>query len=223
MWEDKFKLSQDQSIFLMKKLWDKNIYCGMKMENRNVTFPQTQTILEGINVGEVSLSDVDAIRAMRDGWRFVADSFDEPITLPYVQKVNEIVSRTENLAPGHVRTGKVSISSTSYAPPLPDQKEACRRIEEAVSGAGSATQRALDYFLWALPAQLFWDGNKRTGLMIADKLMLQHGAGMINIADNHIERFNTLLNDYYNSFLTTPNPAPLKAFLYEFCIDGIEF
>ena len=43
--KDKYNLSKEQSLFLAKKKWDENIYCGMKMENRNITFPQAQTIL----------------------------------------------------------------------------------------------------------------------------------------------------------------------------------
>ena len=48
--KDRFHLTPEQSLFLAKKKWDENVYCGMKMENRAVTFPQTQTILNGINV-----------------------------------------------------------------------------------------------------------------------------------------------------------------------------
>lgn len=36
--EDKYHLTSEQSIFLAKKKWDENVYCGMKMENRAVTF-----------------------------------------------------------------------------------------------------------------------------------------------------------------------------------------
>lgn len=48
VYSDKYHLTRRQSIFLAKKKWDENIYCGMRMENRNVTFPQTQTILNGV-------------------------------------------------------------------------------------------------------------------------------------------------------------------------------
>ena len=40
---DKYHLTQEQSRFLAKKKWDENVYCGMKMENRAVTFFQTKT------------------------------------------------------------------------------------------------------------------------------------------------------------------------------------
>ena len=45
IFQDKFHLTPAQSLFLAKKKWDENVYCGMKMENRAVTFPQTQTIV----------------------------------------------------------------------------------------------------------------------------------------------------------------------------------
>lgn len=40
------------------------------MEDRKVTFPQVQTILNGINVPNVQLDDIQAILNMRDAWKF---------------------------------------------------------------------------------------------------------------------------------------------------------
>ena len=54
---DKFRMAPEQSLFLAKKKWDENVYCGMRMENRNITFPQTKTILQGVNVPNVQLDD----------------------------------------------------------------------------------------------------------------------------------------------------------------------
>ena len=51
IFEDRFHLTPEQSLFLAKKKWDENVYCGMKMENRAVTFPQMKTILNGVNLG----------------------------------------------------------------------------------------------------------------------------------------------------------------------------
>ena len=55
---DKYKLTPEESAFLAKKKWDENVYCGMRMENRAVTFPQTKTILSGVNVANVHLDDI---------------------------------------------------------------------------------------------------------------------------------------------------------------------
>ena len=52
---DKYHLNKSQSLFLAKKGQIKNIYCGMKMENRAVTLDQTRAILNGVNVQTYSL------------------------------------------------------------------------------------------------------------------------------------------------------------------------
>lgn len=73
-YQDIYKLTPAQSAFLAKKKWDENVYCGMRMENRAVTFPQTQTILSGVNVPNVRLDDIQAILNMRDAWRYLMNT-----------------------------------------------------------------------------------------------------------------------------------------------------
>ena len=50
---DRFHMTPEQSLFLAKKKWDENVYCGMRMENRNITFPQTKTILQVHLYGDI--------------------------------------------------------------------------------------------------------------------------------------------------------------------------
>ena len=86
---DKYSLTSEQSIFLAKKKWDENVYCGMRMENRAVTFPQTKTILNGVNVPNVQLDDIQAIMNMRDAWKYLLNTVDESLNLAYICKLNE--------------------------------------------------------------------------------------------------------------------------------------
>ena len=101
---DKYKLTPQQNLFLAKKKWDENVYCGMKMENRAVTFPQTQTILNGVNVPNVQLDDIQAILNMRDAWKFLLSTVSEPVTFDYWCKLNEYIARNEALEWGKLRT-----------------------------------------------------------------------------------------------------------------------
>lgn len=48
--ENKYNLTLEQNIFLAKRNLVDNIYSNAKMEGLNITFSQTKTILEGINV-----------------------------------------------------------------------------------------------------------------------------------------------------------------------------
>ncbi len=215
---DKYHLTPEQSRFLAKKSWDSNVYCGMKMENRAVTFPQTKTILEGVNVPDVRLDDIQAILNMRDAWRFLLGSIDEPVTLDYLCKLNEYIARNEALEWGKLRTGKVAISGTDYVPPVPAPQAVEAELAAILTADTTATEKALTAFAWGARGQFFWDGNKRTSLVLANKILLQAGAGMLTITEKHMEAFNAQLLSWYN----TGDPAPLKQFLYDNAIQGLE-
>ena len=218
IYADKYKLTREQSVFLAKKKWDENVYCGMRMENRAVTFPQTQTILNGVNVPGVQLDDIQAILNMRDAWRFLMSSIDEPLTVEYICKLNEYIARNEALVWGKLRTGHVGISGTDYMPPIPDYDTVKAELEKILSADVTATEKALNAFTWGARGQFFWDGNKRTSLTVANKILLSEGAGVLTISDKHMEQFNVCLLNFYN----TGDADELKQFMYDNAIVGIE-
>lgn len=214
---DKFHLTLEQSRFLAKKKWDENVYCGMRMENRAVTFPQTKTILNGVNVPNVQLDDIQAILNMRDAWRFLLDTISEPLTFDYICKLNGFIARNEALEWGKLRTGSVGISGTDYIPPIPAQTNVEQELQAILGKDTTATEKALTAFAWGARGQFFWDGNKRTSMTVANKILLSAGAGMLTITDKHMEQFNALLLDFYNN----GKPEILKQFLYDNCIQGM--
>ena len=211
---DKYQLTLEQSIFLVKRRMVDCIYHSAKLEGCNVTFPETYTILQGVNVGSVALDDIQTILNLRDAWRFVLSSVQEPFTLEYLCQLNGYISRNESLAWGVLRTGAVGISGTEYIPPVPTRESALALLEETT---GCATQRAIAFFLKACRAQLFWDGNKRTSTLAANKILLQAGAGILTIKEKDVLEFNRLLLQYYN----TDDISVVDQWLYENCIEGI--
>lgn len=216
-YKDKYHLTKEQSLFLAKKKWDENVYCGMRMENRAVTFPQTKTILNGVNVPNVQLDDIQAILNMRDAWRYLLDTINEPVTLAYMCKLNEFIARNEALVWGKLRTGTVGISGTDYTPPVPTWDTAERELNDIMIKDTTSTEKALNAFVWGARGQLFWDGNKRTSMTLANKILISAGAGILTITDSYMEQFNIRLLDYYN----TGESEPLKQFMYENAIQGI--
>lgn len=217
IYTDRYHLTPEQSRFLAKKKWDENVYCGMQMENRAVTFPQTKTILAGVNVPGVQISDIQAILNMRDAWRFLIDTISKPVTLEYLCTLNGYIARNEALEWGKLRTGTVEISGTDYLPPIPQETDTRKELSDLLNADMTATEKALTVFCWGTRKQLFWDGNKRTSLTLANKILLQSGAGMLTISARNMEQFNEALLNYYN----TADAEPLKAFLFENAIQGI--
>lgn len=215
---DKYHLNKSQSLCLAEKEQSKNIYCGMKMENRAVTLDQTRAILNGINVPDVQLDDIQAILNMRDTWEYLLQTVEEKITFAYWCKLNEYIARNEALEWGKLRTGSVGISGTDYVPPIPEKEKVMAALEDIVSDKDmTATDKALEVFVWGTRGQYFWDGNKRTSLMLANKILISAGAGIMTITDKYMEQFNVLLLEYYN----TGKSSELKRFLYDNAIQGI--
>lgn len=139
--QDKYSLTREQNVFLAKKKMDENIYCGMKMENQNITFPQTKTILDGVNVPSVTLDDIQAVLNMRDAWKYLLDHIDDPVALPFICKLNEFIARNEALKWGKLRTGPVGISGVEYEPPVPVTMKGIKKFlyENAISGIDFGT------------------------------------------------------------------------------------
>lgn len=216
-YENRFHMTLEQSLFLAKKKWDENVYCGMRMENRNITFPQTKTILQGVNVPSVQLDDIQAVLNMRDAWRFLLSSIGEPLTFEYWCKLNEYIARNEALEWGKLRTGSVGISGTDYLPPVPVEAQVRAEFGAIMAANATATEKALEAFTWGTRGQFFWEGNKRTSMTLANKILVTAGAGILTITDKHMEQFNTLQLDYYD----TGEKEALKDFLYENAIQGI--
>src|SRR5699024_8582096 len=184
MLEGKFNLTKEQNIFLAKKTIVENIYHLAKLEGVNVTFPETKTILDGVSVGGLSMDDVQVILNLRDAWKHVLDNINKPFSLDYNCKVNGFVSRNESLDWGVLRYGNVGNSNVSYKPTIPIKEEVEKKIHEFME-IDNPIDRALNYFVWAMRSQLFWDGNKRTSNICANKLLIEKGMGVLTITEEH--------------------------------------
>lgn len=60
--ENKYNLTLEQNIFLAKMNLVDNIYSNARMESLNVTFPETKTILDGVNVPIIYDNCIDGIK-----------------------------------------------------------------------------------------------------------------------------------------------------------------
>ena len=146
-----------------------------------------------------------------DAWKFLLNTVNESVTFECWCKLNEYIARNEALEWGKLRTGMAGISGTDYEPPVPDRAKTETELTAILSAKdASATDKALEAFTWGTRGQFFWDGNKRTSLVLANKILISSGTGILTITDKFMEEFNSLLLDYYN----TGNAETLKQFLY---------
>ena len=165
----------------------------------------------------LKLDDITCILNLRDAWRYVINNPEEPFSLDFICKINEYVARNESLEWGVLRTGKVSISGTEYIPDIPNKEKVIEKLEE-INKIESVTKRAITYMLYGMRGQLFWDGNKRTSIIVANKILIENGKGILTVKEENLYEFNKLLTEFYD----TNNGEKLEKFLYQKCIFGIE-
>lgn len=214
----KYNMTEEQNIFVAKRNIVDYIWKSARLEGIDVTFPQTYAIIEKATVTEIRIDDILKITNLKRAWQTVFDTMSEPLTLDLICRIHSEVAREEALTWGKLRTGSVYISGTDYTPPVPTAKsveDALKRLSEIAE----PTERAIEAMFWGMKSQLFWDGNKRNSMLVANKIMIENGCGIISVPIDKLEEFNTVLCDYY----TNGTIDKAKRFVYDYCIDGIDF
>lgn len=214
---DKFNMTLSQNIAFAKRNLVDSIYNSARLEGLNVTFPETYTILEKAKMQNVDISSVSTILNLKHAWQFLLKHIEDPITLDFIKTLHNEIAKDEALAWGELRTGRVGIGGTDYVPPIPVEEDVKMQLA-SFEKITNTTERAIERMLWMMKAQLFWDGNKRTASLIANKDLISHGKGILTIGERDILEFNTLLSQYYSS----DDASDLRQMIYEKAVIGIE-
>ena len=124
--KDKYNMTLEQNIFLAKRNLVDNVYANARMEGLNITFSQAKLILEGINVSNLKLDEIQCVLNLRDAWQFVINNIKTEFNIDFICKVNEYVSRNESLDCGKLRTRK----SRNIRHRLYSKNPKCRRYRK---------------------------------------------------------------------------------------------
>ncbi len=216
--ENKYNLSQKENIFLAKKILINAIYNSARLEGINVTFPQTKTILEGVSVSNVNVDDVQTILNLRNAWRYLLNHLESTFDLDFAKKINGYVAYNESLDWGVLRYGNVGITGVEYSPRVPVESEVVGELNDIMK-IQNQTERAITYMLWGMRSQLFWDGNKRTSTICANKILIENGNGILSVPEDQLEEFNERLSKFYE----TNDYNKINTFLYDKCLFGIDY
>lgn len=216
--KNKFKLTQEQNIFVAKRNIVDYIYKSAKLEGIHVTFPETQAIFEGVGVNGVKVEDIIKINNLKRAWEFMLDTLDRLTNFDYLCRLNMIIGSEGSIyGSGKIRAYDVRISGTNWQPQIPFEYDVRNEMADILK-IESETEKAITLMLWGMRRQIFIDGNKRTSMMIANKEMIKHGCGIISIPEEKIKSFYELLISFYE----TNDMKRIKNFVYENCVDGLD-
>ena len=190
----------------------------------NTTLPQTQTIIDGMSAAGVSIDDTNVIVQLKRGWQYVMRE-DTFLSLNIEQNINLLVARYDSLEPGSFRTGNVTVelgnNNDDWQPTEINLDQERKFFDELMNKDTSITDKAMTLMYHDMRNQLFWDGNKRTATLAANKLMIDNGAGLINVPLNKWDKWDKW-NELINEFYLTGKMDKLKNWTYKNGIQGIE-
>lgn len=216
--KDMFNMTVQDNILYSKRNIVDCIYTEARLEGIDVTYPDTNEIFNGRTVAGLSIDDTNKINNLKHAWEFILTTVDYPIDLRYIRQINSEIGKGLVFNVGNLRDNDVKIGGTTWKPELPDEEKINKFISEVTNNTSlSATERAINTLLYIMRSQIFYDGNKRTAQLLANKIMIEGGAGVISIPVDKQKEFVEMLIDYYE----TDNSKTIANFLYNNCIDGV--
>lgn len=217
MYKQKFDMTKEENIFWAKRNLVDYIWKSANLEGIAVTFPETQTIFEGVSVQGKSIDDINSIVQMKHGWQYLFSTLEENLTVAYIKKLHLELGKMTVINAGSFRMDEVRIAGSSYIPPIPVESDVETSLDSILRGDMEWTEKALELMLYLVKQQLFYDGNKRIAMMTANKVLISHGCGILSVSQDNLEQFFTLLVTYYEN---EEKKEDLKQFLYDSCLDG---
>lgn len=208
-----------RAFFLAKKMLPEYVFDASKLENNPLTFPEVQTLLDGVSIGGRKITDVEQVLNIRDAWNFILTCVREhrfALDLETCCSLHALVARNEALEWGKFRTGNVGIAGTKeyQCPPAELLPTIFQDELPKITAIQNPIERAICVFLWGALNQFFWDGNKRTSRLMACGILLSEGVGVFNIRADDIQEFNSKMLDFYE----TQKADEIALFLSEKCI-----
>lgn len=215
--QDKYNMTKEENIFFAKRNIVDTIWKSSHIEGINITYPETQQLYDGGNVASLRLDEIQTINNLKHAWLFLLNSIDSDNNLSLLKSINSLVGANLIDRPGEIRIYDVGIGGTNWRPELPNEENVSSKLNELLN-LECITDRAISAMCYLMRCQLFSDGNKRTSMLFANKIMIENGKGIISVPVEEDIHFGELLTAYYES----NNMDNLKNFIYEKCISGID-
>ena len=207
------KPDKARAIFRARKALEEIVYDTVALEGNPFTFPEVKTLMDGITVGGRRIEDAEQVLNQARSWRDLIARVERgtfKLDRATFEELHAHVAREEALEWGVLRTGAVRIAGTKHQPP--DAQTLPARIEAAIATIGAMKKvhrKAIAAFLWTARNQPFWDGNKRTGRLMMNGILLEHGHDILTVAAAKQLEFNEKMIRFYD----TADGAPMLRFM----------
>ena len=195
------------------------IYKQAILEGVATTFADTESIIEGGKVNNMTSEDILKIVNLKHAWEFILNKnvILSKTNFALLCEINKLVEEGFYYTAGKVRNTPVTIGGTSWKPDLPIESIIKEEIQEIFIKKLNDVDRAIEILLYVMKKQIFIDGNKRTAVVYSNHYLISKGKGIIVIPAELTEEFKDLLIPYYEG----KDENKIKKFIKEKCYISI--
>ena len=213
--EDEISDDIATNIDLARRNLVDSIYKQAMLEGVATTYSDTETLVNGGRVNDMTAEDVQKVINLKHAWEFILSSgvIQYPSNYAIVSQINAIVEEGMSFNAGRIRNVPVTIGGSSYVPPLPFEDQVREDIRSITESDKPVLDRAIEALLYVKKKQLFLDGNKRTAVIFANHILIKEAGGLLVIPAEKVNDYKKLLIHYYE----TDDKKDIVTFLKEQC------
>ena len=189
----------EQNIDFAKRHLVDTIYKQAILEGVATTFADTESIIEGGKVNNMTSEDIMKIVNLKHAWEFILNKnvILSDTNFALLCEINKMVEEGFYYSAGKIRNVPVTIGGTTWKPDLPIESVIKEGLEKIFSKEMNDIDRAIELLLYTMKKQIFIDGNKRTAVIYSNHYLISKGKGIIAIPAELTEEFKDLLITYY--------------------------
>ena len=213
--DEDLSLEVSNNIDFARKHLADTIYKQAILEGVATTLSDTESIIEGGLVNDMSSDDILKVINLKHAWEFILNKnvILNKTDYSILCMINKLVEEGFYYSPGILRTTPVKIGGTTWSPELPDEATIKEKISEILESNNDDVDKAIELLLFVVKTQAFIDGNKRTSVIFANHFLIGKGKGIIVIPVENVEEYKSLLIKYYE----TDDNTDIKKFLITNC------
>ena len=217
--EEELSEKVEENIDFAKRHLVDTIYKQAILEGVATTFADTESIIEGGKVNNMTSEDILKILNLKHAWEFILNKnvILSNINFALLCEINKIVEEGFYYTAGKVRNTPVTIGGTTWKPDLPIESIIKEELEEILNKELNDVDRAIELLLYTMKKQIFIDGNKRTSVIYSNHYLISKGKGIIAIPAELTAEFKELLIPYYEG----KDENKIKKFIKEKCYMSI--
>ncbi|MCI8352231.1 MAG: cell filamentation protein Fic [Clostridia bacterium] len=197
--EETLKPEVQENIDFAKRHLVDTIYKQAILEGVATTFADTENIIEGGKVNNMTSEDVLKIINLKHAWEFILNKnvILEKSSFSLLCQINKFVEEGFYYSAGKIRSVPVNIGGTKWVPAIPIESVVKEELEDVLNRELNDIDKAIELLLYIMKKQIFIDGNKRTSIIFINHYLISKGKGIIAIPAELTEEFKDLLIPYY--------------------------